>query len=157
MSSTSSAAYLVPAVLAGLVIPFQAAINARLGQSLGHPVFGAVTNFLVGLIAIGLIGLLFARHFAGWERAAATPVWAYLGGLLGVTFVFMSLLAVPKLGAANLLVASVAGQIVAALLIDRFGLVGLPVREITPQRLVGIALVVLGLGLVTYEWKRAGG
>jgi len=147
--------YVFPAVLAGLVIPFQAAINARLGRHAGHPIFGAMTNFVVGALVLSVLMLPFLRRFNGTAGLAQAPVWAYAGGLLGATFVFMSLVSVTKLGAANLLVASVAGQMVAATLIDRYGLVGLPEREITPQRLAGIGLVVLGLVLVTFEWRRA--
>lgn len=156
MNSPTNLWYVFPAMLAGLVIPFQAAINARLGRHAGHPIFGAMTNFIVGALVLAVLMLPFLRRFNGAAGLSQAPVWAYTGGMLGATFVFMSLVSVTKLGAANLLVASVAGQIIAAMLIDRYGLVGLPVREISLQRIAGIGLVIVGLALVTFEWRKAG-
>jgi transporter family-2 protein len=54
----------------------------------------------------------------------------------------------PRLGAATLVAALVAGQMVASLALDHFGWVGFTVHPIDPWRLLGAALIVGGVVLV---------
>jgi transporter family-2 protein len=54
----------------------------------------------------------------------------------------------PRLGAATLVAALVAGQMVASLLIDHYGWVGFAVHPVNPVRILGAALVVGGVVLV---------
>ncbi len=145
--------YLGLALLAGLLIPFQAGANTEIGRRLGHPLHGAVTNFLVGAAVLLLAAAFVARELPPYARVVAnggTPWWAWTGGLMGATFVLIAILAVPKIGSLNLQLLMLSGQLVAALAIDRFGLVGIAAREVTPLRLIGVGFVIFGALLV---WK----
>jgi len=54
------------------------------------------------------------------------------------------------LGAALMLAASIVGQLGAALVIDHYGLFGGTVISVTPARILGVAL--LGLGVILIRW-----
>jgi transporter family-2 protein len=73
-------------------------------------------------------------------------VWC--GGLLGVLYVCAAILLLPRLGAGTMLALFVAGQMSMALLLDHFGLLGVPVHTTSPGRLVGAVLVVAGVFLL---------
>jgi transporter family-2 protein len=54
----------------------------------------------------------------------------------------------PRLGAAALLALTLSGQMLAALIIDHYGIIGFPQSTITPSRLIGAALLVAGVLLI---------
>jgi transporter family-2 protein len=54
----------------------------------------------------------------------------------------------PRLGAATLVAAVVAGQMLASVLLDQYGLVGFPVHPLSALRLLGAGLVIGGVILV---------
>jgi transporter family-2 protein len=76
------------------------------------------------------------------------PGWAWLGGLLGAGYVAVTTVLGPRLGAATLLALTLGGQMAAALLVDHYGVIGFPQNPVTPARLAGAALLVLGVILV---------
>lgn len=72
------------------------------------------------------------------------PGWAWLGGLYGACFVAALAYATPRLGLACALTMAVVSQLVPALVLDRFGLLGLSQPPISVARLAGVALVRAG-------------
>ena len=77
------------------------------------------------------------------------PLYIWLvGGLLGGAFVASTILLVPRLGAAAMIAGVVAGQMICALLLDHWGLVGYPQQDITLWRGVGAALLIAGTVLI---------
>ncbi|MGL6041682.1 MAG: DMT family transporter, partial [Deefgea sp.] len=77
-----------------------------------------------------------------------------LGGLLGALFVFGTTLLAPKLGAATMLSLIITGQIIASMLFDHYGWLAMPIKEISWPRLLGAALVIIGVLLVNFghDW-----
>ena len=138
-------------LLAGMMIPAQAAINARMRSYVLSPFYSAMTNFMVGFLALIVITLLFAllRGQQGeWRGALEAPWWAWCGGLIGVIMVISGVLVVPKMGAAFFSVAIIVGQLFGALILDHYGLFGLPTRLITPSRIFGVVFLLLGIWFV---------
>jgi transporter family-2 protein len=139
---------LLLAVLAGAVLPVQAGINAQLRVTLGNPLAAALVSFLIGTAALGLIQLgarIPLPPLAVLERA---PWWHWTGGLLGAVYVGMTIVLAPRLGAATLIAAVVAGQMVTSLLLDHYALVGFAAHPLSLQRILGAALVIGGVALV---------
>ena len=135
------------AVAVGAGLTLQIGMNAVLGRTLGSPLWGAIANFCVGLLALlGCVLFLGVRMTPG--ALPQVPAWAWIGGLCGAAYVASTTLLGPRLGAMVLLALMLAGQLVAALLVDHFGVLGFPRSEVTPVRLVGAALVVVGALLV---------
>jgi transporter family-2 protein len=59
-----------------------------------------------------------------------------------------SIVTAPRLGAATLVAAVVAGQMLSSLAADQFGWVGFRLHYASPGRLAGLALVFAGVALV---------
>ncbi len=70
------------------------------------------------------------------------------GRAFGALLVTVSVIVVPRPGATALMGAIVAGQMLASLLLDHFGLIGFPVRPLDPWRVAGVGLLVLGVALI---------
>ncbi|AJC22459.1 DMT family transporter [Pandoraea pulmonicola] len=141
---------LAVAVLAGAVVPFQAGGNAALGRALGHPLWATVASLLVSLVVVlpVLVGMRAGAPDLG--AAVRGPWWLWIGGIAGVIYITAALLLTPRLGAANFIVCVVAGQVVASLVIDHFGLMGLGVKPANVMRIAGVALIVAGMLVV--QW-----
>lgn len=141
--------FLVQVAVAGLLIPVQSSVNAQLGRVVGHPLGAAITNFGVGLVALLAMATVLRAPFPTPARLSEAPAWMILGGgLMGAFFVFTLLYLTPRLGAATVVAGVLGGQIVGSVLIDHFGLFGLPQHAVSPGRLAGIALLIAGVVLV---------
>ena len=141
-------AFLLLALLAGSVLPVQVGVNLQLRVLLGHPLTAAFVSFVVG--ALGLAAA------AGVARAplplggawARSEWWHWCGGLLGAVYIVATIVLAPRLGAATLVAALVAGQMIMSLVLDQYGWAGFAEHAISPLRLLGAALVVGGVILV---------
>lgn len=131
---------------AGLVI--QVGFNMAVSRALGGAVYGTLTNFLVGTTAIAVFMFLTRQAWPAREAFASVPVWAWLGGLFGALYVGVATFAGPRLGALLLLALTVAGQMLASVIVDHFGLLGFPQHPISLGRVVGIVLLIVGIWLV---------
>lgn len=140
--------YLLMALLAGVMMPTQAAINNKLAVYVQHPVLSAFISFAVGTLAllayIWMSGIPASQM--AWARQA--PPVAWLGGLCGAFFVATVVGVVPRLGVALTFSALIAGQMLVTLPIDHFGFLGVPVKTINWPRVLGVLLVVIGVILV---------
>jgi transporter family-2 protein len=148
MSSSRQLALLLPiglAVAAGIVTAMQPFINARFAAASGARVHGSVLNFAVGLLSMLVVAMVLRSPLPQAEKLATAPWWSWLGGMCGAFFVTMALTLVPKMGAANYLSAMIAGQLLASIIIDHFGLFACPVHLITPGRIVGVLLIAAGV------------
>jgi len=141
-------AYLL-GVAAGLGLTVQIGMNVQLRKVLGSSWSAALVSFLVG--TLGLLALMLAMRTAPPSRdtLAAVPAWAWFGGLLGAFYVAISTIVAAQVGATTLLVLTVAGQLVMALVLDHFGWLGLPENPITGMRVLGVALLCAGVWLIT--------
>ena len=140
--------YLLFAVVAGAMIPFQAGVNAQLSTWVGSPIRAAFISFLVGTIALLILSVAIRKPLPSLGRLGSAPLWVWIGGLLGAFYVAGSIYAAPKLGAALLIAAVVAGQTAASVVIDQYGWVGFREQHITAGRVAGVVLVAAGVTLV---------
>jgi bacterial/archaeal transporter family-2 protein len=132
--------------VAGGLIALQAPINAGLGKATGS-LAAALVSFLIGTVALAAIVVLSGN--AGGLGSTFDVSWYYLlGGLLGAIYVANALIAVSAIGAGGVAAATVAGQLTASVVIDRLGLFGLDQVALSPARVVGVALLLVGTLLV---------
>jgi bacterial/archaeal transporter family-2 protein len=137
---------------AGAVLPVQGAINAELNAELDAAVAVGAFSFLVATAAMAVaLGSILA---AGAPRPRVEPLrrvpwWGWLGGLCGATYVTSVFLLIPEIGAAPVVVLTIAGQQLASVAVDRYGLLRLPRRVISGRRLTGVAVLLAGVTLIT--------
>lgn len=139
--------YILP-VLAGMAIAVQSGINSQLRTAVGNPLLAAFISFLGGTIVLSLL-LIFSKEALPSLSAFSTISWyKFTGGLLGVFVVTNAIVSVQQIGAANMYVLIIAGQLCAALVMDHFGVLGLRQNPVTVQKLLGILLIIAGVYLV---------
>jgi bacterial/archaeal transporter family-2 protein len=135
-------------VLAGGLLPLQAAMNATVGAQTSGPIMATAVNFGVGLTGLAIALAVLRVPLPTTGQLQSVPWWAWLGGLCGVTMVMSTLLAAPKLGAALTFAAIIGGQVGIALLCDTFGWLNYPQQELSAGRIAGAVLLVVGVVLI---------
>lgn len=135
------------AAAAGVFVGLQAPINARLGKEVGS-LQAATISFTIGTFALILIASLSSGGLSGIGNLGRAPWWALVGGLLGAFYVTVALLTVRTLGLSALTAIVVSGQLAIAVVVDRFGLLGIARQQIGAPRIVGLLLLVAGVVLV---------
>lgn len=95
------------AVVAGILNTLQSGSNSELNKHLQHPIATAMAVYLGGLLIllVGWIGaqLIGKGGFPASDHITAVPWWGWLGGFLGMSFVFGTMLVAPKVGRASIL------------------------------------------------------
>ncbi|KAF0812317.1 hypothetical protein IGB42_03307 [Andreprevotia sp. IGB-42] len=146
--------YFLFALAIGLVMPLQAAINSQLQNQLGgSTLLAALVSFVVGSVALAAALLLSGQRWPERAQWLQADGWMYAGGAMGALIVFGTTLLAPRIGVAAMMLLLIAGQVLVSLLFDRYGWLGMPVREIGVARLLGAALVVGGVVLVNFGDK----
>ncbi len=140
--------YLFAAALAGALLPLQAGLNAGLARVTGSGVWAALFSFMVGTLALLLLTVAGRQALAGSQQLINAPWWMWMGGILGALYVYALIITAPQLGAATVIGVTIAGQLLASLLIDHFGWVGFASQAISWQRCLGAALLIVGVILI---------
>ena len=131
---------------AGLAGAVQAAVMGELGERVG--ILPAVAFSVIVAVVLGLIALLvWERSFAGVQAALHEPAWLWLGGLMSIYIVLAITVGPPRIGVAATVGIVIAGNLVSAALIDRYGLFGQDVIPIDRWRLLGLLLLAAGAAL----------
>jgi transporter family-2 protein len=137
---------------AGAVLPVQGAVNAQLRADVDAPVTVGAFSFLVATasMAVVLAAVLAAGRSARPSAAGlrSVPWWGWLGGACGATYVTSVFVLIPEIGVAPTVALTVAGQQIASVFVDRYGLLRLPRRPISGPRLAGVVLLLAGVALI---------
>jgi transporter family-2 protein len=138
-------AVLLTAAVGGL-IALQPPINAGLGRVTGN-LPAALVSFAIGTLLLALIVALVGQ--AGGLSSTFDVRWYYLlGGVLGAAYVTVALIAVSSIGAGGVAAATITGQLTAAVVIDRLGVLGLEETPFTAARIAGVVLLLAGTYLI---------
>ncbi len=135
-------------LLIGCLVAVQGSINTQLTTYLKHPIQGALVSFVVGSFSLLALNFIFRTQIPDWEHVKTAPWYLFAGGLLGAIFVSSVIFFIPKIGVTTVLAASIAGQLIAASVIDHFGFFGLTVHPISAGRIAGILLLTGGIFLI---------
>lgn len=142
--------YLLAALVGGAILPVQVALNTLLRRYVGEPMQVTFISYSAGTLA-SLIICLFARYSVPtWASLSQTSWWMWIGGCLGTLYVWSTIFATPRIGAALALALTIAGQMIAALFLDHYGAIGLAKYPASPTRIAGVVFVILGVSLVAY-------
>ena len=136
------------ALLAGIAMPTQASVNSKLAGYAGSPISAAFISFLVGTVALFVYILLTGVPLSSLASAKDAPLIAWIGGFLGAFFVSVMATVVPRLGGALAFSAAIGGQMLVTILIDHFGWLGVPEKPINLMRVLGAALITVGVILI---------
>jgi transporter family-2 protein len=140
--------YFLLALVAGAMMPTQAAINNKLAGYVQSPISAAFVSFLIGTIGLFVYMLVTGTPIGNLTDVKYAPPIAWLGGLLGAFFVTCTVILAPRIGVAMTFSLIVAGQMLITLVLDHFGFLGLPVKEISVARVGGILLITAGVVII---------
>ena len=133
----------VLALIAGVMTAYQPLVNARLGQHLDSAIWASFISFVVGTILLLIVGLMMNGKFMVVETQGL-KWWMFVGGALGAFFVTVSIYIVPHLGVAAMIALFITGQLVAAAILDHFGVLSETANPITLTKLFGMILLSIG-------------
>jgi transporter family-2 protein len=136
------------ALIAGISVVVQQALNANLRNAIGSAAWSGFVSYAVGLACMVLLTLALRDPLPSAAVAARIPWWAWSGGLFGAIFIALGILLIPHLGAATFLALLVAGQMLASITLDHYGWLGLEQRSVDLPRLIGAGLLVAGVVLI---------
>lgn len=136
------------AIASGAVLPIQAALNTKMGKAVGDPVYAALISFVVGSVGLFLYALVTKVDLSQISHAGTVNWSVWTAGLLGAFYVAAVIILVPKIGTALTFGLVVAGQLGLSLLLDHYGLFGVPIHAINWQRIAGIIFIIGGVLLI---------
>jgi transporter family-2 protein len=131
----------------GALVVIQGGMNSRVTMALGGTMPATLVNFIIGALFL-LAVMLVTGHLTSLQGISQTPRWTLLAGVAGVLLVMGTAFLIPRIGAAHTIALLVVGQALTSLLIDHYGLLGMPVIQISTLRIIGCALLAFGAVLV---------
>lgn len=137
--------YSLLAALNGGIVTFSRLINSSLGSYVGS-LKGSFINHVVGTLFATMLLLIGMGN--GHFKFEGIPLYYFIGGMLGVFLVTFNNFAVPFIGAAAVAILMLFAQLLASSVIDHFGLLGAKVLLLSPFKLAGLGLLMLGSILV---------
>ena len=136
-------------LFAGALLPVQAILNTRMGRQTGGPLMGSLISFCVGLICLLVLNMIInPGGIMNVKPAGVTPWFLWLGGFLGAIFVGYITWVNQQQGVALTFALVVTGQIFCSLVVDHFGLFGSAISTISVPKIIGAALLIVGIILI---------
>lgn len=135
---------MIIAIISGTSMAVQGALNTVLGKFVGV----LETTFIVHIVGtlVAVLGLfVFKLGTGSFENINRAPWYAYIGGIFGVIIVYSVIFSISNLGVAIATTIIITGQIVAAVIIDHFGLFGLDKICFSWTKVIGIVFLSLGV------------
>jgi len=133
---------------AGVSFVFQQAVNANLRTEIGSPWWAGFISYLGGTLAMLAMAVALREPLLTGATMMRTSWVSWTGGLFGAIYIAISILLLPRLGAALVVALIVLGQMLGALAFDHFALLGVPENPISVTRVAGAILLIAGVVLI---------
>lgn len=136
------------AVGGGISFVFQQAVNSNLRTEIGSPWWAGVVSYAGGTLAMLFMAIMMHEIWPTTAMIQRSNWLSWTGGIFGAVYIGISIILLPRLGAATLIGLIVAGQLLGSLAFDHFGLLGTPVHHLSVTRTAGAVLLVAGAFLI---------
>ncbi|SHO44405.1 DMT family transporter [Anaerocolumna xylanovorans] len=130
--------YIILSILAGVTVVLGRILNAKLAEKIGT-IQATVINYVVGIFFSAIFLLILNRGLHFTSSQSSIPLWAYLGGILGVAIIMISNYTTPRVPAFYLTLLVFLGQLAVGILID-----WLISKDFSLYKLIGSLFVVAG-------------
>jgi len=137
-------------LIAGALQAWGPPMNNALKKGLENPWLSSLVSFLPIVAALSVVWLCLPKPLPSGASLSQMPWWAPLGGLIGSFAVVAGLIFVGEVGAGAFAGLTITANILMSLVIDKFGLFGMEVHALSAGRMVGAALMVAGIALISY-------
>jgi transporter family-2 protein len=139
---------IISAIVSGISMSLQGVFNTRLSEKIGT----WETNVIVqgsGLILTLLISLFLGK--GSYRQIKGVNKLFLLGGFLGVIIIFTVMKSISGLGPTYAIGIILIAQLIAAALIDSFGLFGSKKINFSLNEILGVAIMLIGI--IVFKWK----
>ena len=135
--------YILFALLIGAISAIYLPMNSSVSRYLGSPLTANISFYVVALIT-SIVLFAFLGDFSTLDNIRSVPPYLYLTGFVSAFIVLAITFLIPILGARKLVVLSIAGQLIMAMIVSHFGVLESPVDPINLKKVAGAALLILG-------------
>lgn len=135
-------------IVAGIAMSIQGVFNTRVGEKIGT----WETNTLVqgsGFILTLIIMMFFGN--GSFKDIKSVNKLYLLGGVIGVIIIFTVMYGIGSLGATYSIAIILVAQLIAAAIIDGFGLFDSKKISFGFNEFIGVAIMVIGI--IVFKWK----
>ncbi|MDA1676299.1 DMT family transporter [Bacillus cereus group sp. TH152-1LC] len=139
------------AIIAGVFISLQSVFNAKVNENVGQ---WLTTACVLGIGLISSILFYIITEHSISIKVYTTNYLFYVSGLFGTGLIICIMGAIKSLGPAYTVLISLITQLVVALCIDTFGLFGMESIPLQINKLVGIGLLIVGIGIFKNLFSR---
>jgi bacterial/archaeal transporter family-2 protein len=148
--SLMSAGFYLLAVGAGVCFVFQQTVNSNLRVEIGSQWWAGFISYLGGTLAMLAMVVVLREPWLSGTTIVRTSWASWTGGIFGAVYIAISIFMLPRLGAATVVALIVVGQMICSLILDQFGLLGVPQHPATLVRIAGAAFLILGAVLIRF-------
>lgn len=139
---------------AGGLLAVQAGANAQLSKATGSPFAATTIQVVLAALLLSLVAIATGTA-AAFGGLRAVPLWHAIGGVATALYVASTILVFPRLGAVVAVGLFIAGQMLASLGLDSFGLLGIAQQTPRAATLIGTAAVLAGVVAIVFGQKGA--
>ena len=111
------------------------------------PHSAAIVSFSVGLGSLLFLALMIRTPIPQLQQIRQVPWYLFIGGVFGALMVSSAIIFIPKIGVTQFIGGIIVGQILAALALDHFGVLGIKEQPLNISRCLGAALLIIGFFL----------
>jgi uncharacterized membrane protein YdcZ (DUF606 family) len=131
--------YIILAICIGFAVVISSILNGKLAQKVGL-MNGMIVNYIIGFSASVLLSLVMREKIPTTEIFYSTPIYYFLGGVIGVLMLFLMNTIVPKISAVYIVILPFIGQLITGAIIDYFY-----TGVLSTGKIAGSALFFIGL------------
>ncbi|MCY8233483.1 DMT family transporter [Priestia filamentosa] len=138
-------------LIGGIVLSAQSSVNGTLSRKAGT-IETTLFTFITGSLFLALIILFFGQ--GNILAIMEAPKWQLSAVFLGVAYLLLTVIAVPRIGVIATNIGTIIGQLITGMIIDHFGWFGGLEIHIDGKRLAALAFMLLALYFVYKSNKR---
>lgn len=133
--------YKILAIINGLLIALMILLNGTLAKETGL----LLSLTIINLTCLVMIILMLLIRKQSLKPIAQLPKYLFLAGLVGLLNILLNSISYIQLGATLCMGLTLYGQLIASLIVDFGGFFGFKKQAFHPKKLIGIAIMSLGI------------
>ena len=141
-------------LLAGALLAVQAGANTQLSKATGSAFAATTIQVAIAGTLLVIVAAVTGTVFA-FGHLPAVPWWHAIGGIATAIYVASTILLFPRLGAVVTVGLFIAGQMVASLALDAFGVLGVMQQAPELATVIGTIAVLTGAAAIVFGQKGA--
>ncbi len=141
-------------LLAGGLLAVQAGANTQLSKATGNPFVATTIQVVIAGVLLLIVAAATGTVLA-FGSLPGVPWWHAIGGIATAIYVASTIILFPRLGAVVTVGLFIAGQMLASLSLDTFGVLGVPPQPAEAMTIMGTLAVFAGATAIVFGQKGA--